>query len=251
MQQIAPSEREDIAVFDGTEAPLSLCWRLTQVSLDRLFLFVIPTAWGLETSLVRDRNGQLETVNADRSRLASPIHTDDEIARKILAQGAVLLERMQTASQALGATANAVAYERRRDSIRQDLAAWAAGSSGGQPTHAATGPSPHPSSAHPRAANSTAPSSGDPTSNRAPERGPQLDLERDRIRAAKDRNTGWLLLNIVIPVLILLSTIGMFASAGPGDRVAVWWGPFVFCAINAFRLGAKRRSLFVAERALS
>lgn len=216
MERIAPSERGAIGAVEGPDAggPPAIIWSLLPENVVRARM-LITLEGGLFTAVIH--LGDVDRVT-DPIRVATAIHTDDEIARKILVFGADFLDDLRSGAIENDAFEEAKAITRYRGLIIDGLQAWGAGT-----TSRYERPGPQPSSSAMGAAFRAS--------------GPvALAPEVEQRRRVRNHTIFWLVVNIVmIGVAGTVSLVTYRSASTNGGAYYVWWGPLFWGIINVAR----------------
>lgn len=228
MERIAPSEQGAITVTKSPDNGYTmLVWNILPPALWNFQCVVAITRKAFYALISLGREGDDPSLDSPIP-VATVIHTDDEIARKILVFGAQRLSDFRAAAIDVGM------YDLARDAsefqvlIQDGLESWGAGSDA-----AYVRPSPKLAQRVPPEPRS---------SNRPPileerQTGSSEDLEE--VRAAKLKTSGWVVVNVLMVLVAALVSIATYAGADPGGTFIIWWGPVVWGVVNLVRFGSR------------
>lgn len=236
IERIAPSERGAVAIYPDQNGGFgAIAWNLLPPSITPLQLVVsADTGGGLFAAAATLAKGQ-EPSYTEPVLIASLIHTDDEIARKVLVHGAVTLENLRLRALGNQELEFAQYVGHYHDLILEGLEAWGAGT-----TSKYSRPSPRLRDSFSEAAATN----GDTTALAT-----QTELATLRqVGEQKSRVTTWIAINIVMIVIAIVVSVGTYAAAEGGGTYLIWWGPVVWGVVNLFRFGSRLSKLTALER---
>ena len=245
MELIAPSEAGAVTALRNPDTgDTMIMWNLLPPKVFALRLIVAAVEQCFIALVSVDGDGDeadSEPTIGEPSLVATFIHTDDEIARKIIVYGAQALDEFRSAALRNQSLELAQITAHFHDLIQDGLKAWGAGN-----TSHFVGASPKLQQASSYSAQSVAP----------PRQGPRsapVSSELRQVQHLKSRTGLWILVNVGMIFVAIIASIATYQDAvdNGGGTYLIWWGPVVWGVINLFRFGSRMVKLSKLERELS
>jgi hypothetical protein len=232
MERIAPSEEGAVTTFRGSDGGTMIFWNLLPPDLLELQCMIAAVEQRFIALVSLRTDGEDEPTVGEPALVATAIHTDDEIARKVLVYGAEVLDKFRTSALRNQNLELAKSIGHYHDLIQEGLRAWGAGN-----TRSYEGASPKLNSGVDRGLAAWP---------------AQQSSEMNQLQRVKNRAWLWIVVNVGMILVAAATSIGTYqdAAANGGGTYYVWWGPVVWGVINLFRFGARLSRVYKLQHQL-
>ena len=245
MERIAPSEAGAIRVvpIDDSGSCIVAWTSLPDGPLSVRMLLTVDG--GVLVSGTQGRpHGQDEFRTFNANKIATALHTEDEIARKFLVDGLEQLAQLERLAIARNDRQSARHIHHYAAMIHAGLVNWGAGTTPRyeRPSpQMRTSPPPNPAAHTPSPEHPNTGPHGATDSHALP----HLRIRQEKINAII-----WLSVNILFAVAAMIVSLVTYLNAEAGESFILWWGPVIFGIINSVRLAVKVAKLSELEHAM-